>query len=247
MVIEIGPGLGALTRHLVVTNPVFAIEVDHRLVEELRQSLPSDRLKIIAADALTLDWQALLDEAVAFYKEQCGHAETLRLRVVANLPYYISTPIMERLLAVGARLFDLTLMLQKEVVERITAKPGGKEYGYLSVLVQLHAEAKQRFEVPPSAFRPAPKVRSAIVQLRPRPQLAVKVSDAARFMKLVSISFAQRRKTIANNLKAVARLLPEGKNIEATLQSIGIDPKRRAETLSLDEFAALFGALFDTK
>ncbi|HKP12039.1 MAG TPA: rRNA adenine dimethyltransferase family protein, partial [Blastocatellia bacterium] len=163
----------------------------------------------------------------------------------ANLPYYISTAIIERLMALGKRVTDMTLMLQSEVVERITSPPGGREYGYLSVLVQYHCQASKLFDVPPSAFRPQPKVQSAILRLSVRERPAVGVSDEARFFALVRAAFAQRRKTIANNLKAARHALGLTVEISAALEQAGIQPQRRAETLALDDFAALHHALFN--
>jgi 16S rRNA (adenine1518-N6/adenine1519-N6)-dimethyltransferase len=139
---------------------------------------------------------------------------------------------------------DLTLMLQNEVVERITSGPGGKEYGYLSVHVQYHCVATKLFEVPPSAFKPAPKVQSAVVKLVVRESPAVAVSDEARFLAVVRAAFAQRRKTSLNNLKAATSALSFAQPIGRALEVAGVDSKRRAETLSLAEFGALHDALF---
>ena len=246
LILEIGPGMGALTRLLVERSGlVIAVEVDTRLAGELRRSLVSDRLLIVEADALTLNWDELISTETLRRKATGeGSQELARVRVVANLPYYISTPIIERLIRLRGRLFDLTLMLQNEVVERITSGPGCKEYGYLSAFVQYHCAATKLFEVPPSAFKPAPKIQSAIVKLVVRERPAVEVSDESEFFALVRASFAQRRKTIANNLRAAPSALAFTKPIEAALEAAGIDPRRRAETFSLEEFGALHAALF---
>jgi 16S rRNA (adenine1518-N6/adenine1519-N6)-dimethyltransferase len=246
IILEIGPGMGALTRLLVERSGlVIAVEIDSRLAGELRRSLVSDRLSIVEADALTLNWDELISSETLSRKALGENSdEPARVRVVANLPYYISTPIIERLIHLRGRLFDLTLMLQNEVVERMTSEPGCKEYGYLSVFVQYHCVATKLFEVPPSAFKPAPKIQSAIVKLVVRERPAVEVSDESEFFALVRASFAQRRKTIANNLRAASSALSFTQPIESALIAAGIDPRRRAETFSLEEFRALHAALF---
>ena len=152
-------------------------------------------------------------------------------------------PIIERLLLVGRSVFDMTLMLQKEVADRITTGPGGKEYGYLSVMVQYYCIATKLFEVPPSAFTPVPRVQSAVINLTVRERPAVEVSDAAKFSALVRAAFAQRRKTILNNLKAADRVLGFTEALASALEAASVAPQRRAETLSLEEFAALSWAL----
>ena len=246
IILEVGPGLGALTRLLVERSGcVIAVEIDSRLAAELRRSISSDNLSIIEADALTVNWDELINSGIASWKAAGrGDGDEPRVRVVANLPYYISTPIIERLIQLRSRVHDLTLMLQSEVVERMTSGPGGRDYGYLSVHVQYYCVVTKLFEVPPSAFRPAPKVQSAIVKLDVRDRPAVDVADEARFFALVRAAFAQRRKTILNNLKAAQGTLPFARPIEAALDAAGVDSKRRAETLSLAEFAALNAALF---
>jgi 16S rRNA (adenine1518-N6/adenine1519-N6)-dimethyltransferase len=246
VILEIGPGTGALTRLLVErSGHVIAVEIDPRLADELRRSITSENLSIIEADALAVNWNEIMSTGIASLKAQRGgNSEQARVRVVANLPYYISTPIIERLIQSQGPIFDLTLMLQNEVVERITSGPGSKEYGYLSVYVQYHCVATKLFEVPPSAFRPAPKVQSAVVRLLARDRPAVDVSDEARFLAVARSSFAQRRKTILNNLKAASNALSFTQPIETALEIAGIDPRRRAETLSLAEFGALHDALF---
>jgi 16S rRNA (adenine1518-N6/adenine1519-N6)-dimethyltransferase len=237
VVIEIGPGKGALTSLLAERSGwVFAVEIDPALVEELRRAVQAENLTIVEADALEVNWEELIEEG----KSKLSRREQPHVRVVANLPYYISTPLIERLLSVGRRLFDMTLMLQKEVADRITSEPGGKEYGYLSVMVQYYSEAEKLFEVPASAFAPPPRVRSAVIRLRVRERAAVEVGDEVKFFKLVRAAFAQRRKTILNNLKAAAKTLDVHTDVESALEAASIEPRRRAETLSLAEFAALY-------
>ncbi len=246
VIIEIGPGTGALTRMLTKRSGfVVAVEVDRRLAELLKREIKAENLWIVTADALSLNWNELIDEAKWKLPAAADRArDSHRVRVVANLPYYISTPIIERLLSLGTRLFDMTLMLQKEVADRITTGPGGKDYGYLSVLVQYHSIATKLFEVPPSAFTPVPRVQSAVIKLKMRTQAAVEVADEARFFKLVQASFAQRRKTILNNLKAAAGSSAFTEDVESALEAASVAPQRRAETLSLAEFAELCESLY---
>lgn len=246
VIIEIGPGTGALTRLLAETSGyVVAIEIDPRLVTELGTTVSRKNLSIIHADALTLDWPRLISEAITSWREQPGASdEQPRVRIVANLPYYVSTPIIERLIRQREHIFDMTLMLQNEVVQRITSGPGGRDYGYLSVLVQYYSKAKKLFEVAPAAFKPAPKVWSAIVRLELRDSLLIDVADEGKFFALVKACFAQRRKTISNNLKAAAPSLGITGRSDAALEHAQIDPRRRAETLSIEEFGALYHGLF---
>lgn len=245
IVVEIGSGTGALTRMLVERSAyVVAIEIDSRLVQELKSSLKADNLAIVAADALTVDWVKLIQDAKSkVHSLGLSDNERSRVRIVANLPYYIATPIIERLLSLKGHLCDLTLMLQKEVADRITTGPGSRDYGYLSVLVQYYCGATKLFDVPPWAFTPAPKVQSAVIQLTMREVASVNVVDEEQFFALVRAAFAQRRKTILNNLKAARTLefsKPPGPALEAAL----VAPQRRAETLSIAEFARLYEELY---
>ncbi len=247
IIFEIGPGMGALTR-LLLAKPagyVVAIELDPRMIDKLRRDIRTDNFHLIEADALKADWADVLAEAIAKWRQLALASvnQTPRCRVVANLPYYISTPIMERLMQQGKRIFDMTLMLQREVVERIISPPGSKEYGYLSVLVQYHCQVEKLFDVPPTAFTPAPKVHSSIIRLEPFIN-PFRIDDSGQFFKLVGAAFAQRRKTILNNLKAAATVLRFNQSPETALQQAGIDPKRRAETLSIEDFSRLYSLLF---
>lgn len=246
MIIEIGSGTGALTAMLSKrSGQLVAIEVDARLAEELRRSLNAANLTIINADALSLHWTELIESSKAKVDAHLqGEEGRNRVRIVANLPYYISTPIIEKLLSCASLIFDMTLMLQKEVADRIAAEPGGKEYGYLSVMVQYYCVATKLFEVPPSAFTPEPKVDSAVIRLRVREQPAVKVADQRRFFSLVRACFAQRRKTILNNLKVAAASQSFTRDVQWALEAASVASQRRAETLSIAEFAALAEVLY---
>lgn len=245
IVIEIGSGTGALTGMLVQRSAyVVAIEIDARLAQALEGSLIADNLSIVADDALSVDWAELIAFAQSkVHSLQSPDNEKKRVRIVANLPYYISTPIIERLLTLNGHLFDMTLMLQKEVADRITTGPGSKDYGYLSVMVQYFCDATKLFEVPSWAFTPAPKIQSAVIRLAMRGRAPVHVANEARFFAVVRAAFAQRRKTILNNLKA-AKTLEFSQPLEMALEAAFVEPRRRAETLSLAEFALLCEALY---
>lgn len=231
-IIEIGAGRGALTARLMgQVGRLVAIEFDRELVPVLQQRFVGrDNFTLVEDDALAVDYCALV-------------APAREARVVANLPYNISTAILQRLFEGRACLTELVLMLQREVVDRITAAPGTSERGYLSVLTEAYCEAEALFDVAPDAFRPAPKVWSTVVRLRLRESVAAEVSDEALLWRVVSAGFAQRRKTIYNNLRhAPAPLLPlveaaGGANV--LLERAAIEPQRRAETLTLAEWVAL--------
>jgi len=246
IIIEIGPGTGALTGLLAErAGRVIAVELDRRLADELKAALVQfEKISVVQDDALTIDWAELVGRARAEFEQNSANSAAPRVRVVANLPYYISTAIIEKLLAQRRTIFDMTLMLQKEVVERITSGPGTRDYGYLSIVVQYHCEASKLFDVSPAAFKPAPKVDSAVVRLTFREQPWVSVHDEARFFAVVRACFAQRRKTILNNLKAATSQMNFTSLLEDALRAAKVEPKRRAETLSLAEFAALADALY---
>jgi 16S rRNA (adenine1518-N6/adenine1519-N6)-dimethyltransferase len=228
---------------------VTAIEIDRRLSEELTRSIRAKNFRLIERDALEVDWPDLARAARDQLNEALSATGTelvpIRVRVVANLPYYISTAIIERLLTTRPGFFDLTLMLQEEVVDRIISQPGGRDYGFLSVLVQYYSDPVKMFVVPPNAFRPAPKVNSAIVRLAVRDTPAVEAVDETRFFQLVRAAFAHRRKTILNNLKAAAGTLQFSRPPESALEMASMDHRRRAETLSLSDFATLSWKLWE--
>lgn len=218
--LEIGPGLGALTQPLLDAGvKLDVVELDRDLVKILSKRF-ADRsnFTIHGADALQFDFASLV---------QPGE----KLRVIGNLPYNISTPLMFHLLDNANLIQDMHFMLQKEVVDRICAEPGSKQYGRLSVMMQYFCDTECLFDVPPESFDPVPKVMSAIVKLTPHSQPPVAITDFEQFSQLVTKAFSQRRKTIRNSLKELLS--------EAQMQAIAINPNARAEELSLEEFARL--------
>lgn len=216
-VVEIGPGTGALTRHLIErAGRIIAVEFDRDLITGLEREFGrSGKFELVNADALQLDLDRLSDDKV---------------KVIGNLPYNVATPILQRLAAQRENLAAMVLMFQREVVERITAEPGTKQRGYLSVLSQNAFAAEKLFDVAPTAFAPVPKVWSSVVRFIPKPA----TPDEAVFLRLVSIAFAHKRKTLLNNLKVS---VPHATD---AIAAAGIDGIRRAETLSLDEWRSLF-------
>ena len=220
VIIEIGPGRGALTERLVNSgSSVVAVELDRNLAAILARQFANDsNFRIVEANALEVNFQDLKVESNA------------KMKLVANLPYYISTAILQRLAEQRECFSELVLMFQKEVVDRITAKPGNSERGFLTVIVEAGFHVEKLFDVPSSAFFPRPKVSSAVVRLTPKPKSGL---DETSFRTLASSSFAQKRKTIANNLRS------KYPNCEIALTKAGIDPARRAETLTLQEWMRL--------
>jgi 16S rRNA (adenine1518-N6/adenine1519-N6)-dimethyltransferase len=214
--VEIGPGLGALTRPvLAASGHLHVVEIDRDLIERLGAEFAGQALEIHQGDALKFDFGALGAE----------------LRVIGNLPYNISTPILFHLSEYADSILDMTFMLQKEVVERMVAEPGGSDYGRLSVMLQYRFRVDKQFDVAPGAFRPMPKVTSAIVRLTPRPPQELGARDAALLARIVSAAFGQRRKTLHNTLRDFAA--------DAMLAELGIDPGLRGERLSVDDFVRI--------
>ncbi|MFJ5717996.1 16S rRNA (adenine(1518)-N(6)/adenine(1519)-N(6))-dimethyltransferase RsmA [Neobacillus sp. NPDC093127] len=236
--IEIGPGIGALTEQLARTSKkVVAFEIDQRLLPILKDTLsPYPNVNIIHKDVLEADVQAV------FAEEFSGIDDVM---VVANLPYYVTTPIIMKLLEDKLPIRGIVCMLQKEVADRISARPGTKEYGSLSIAIQYYTEAETVMIVPKTVFVPQPNVDSAVIRLTKREQPAVTVKDEDFFFQITKSCFAQRRKTLLNNLTSQ---LPEGKqkkeDILAALNVCGIEPSRRGETLSLEEFGRLSDELY---
>ncbi len=220
LVIEIGPGRGALTERLLArADRVVAIEIDAGLVELLRAKFQGEpRLTVVEADALETDLS------------QWGPAS-----IAGNLPYYAATPIIEKVLSLGVAATRAVFLVQKEVAARLAARPGSRDYGYLSVQTQLHADVERLFDVPPSAFRPPPAVDSTVVRLLPRNRAAeLGIADPARFLRFAGQCFRQKRKTLRNNLAGVY-----GKDAMDGWPEAG----KRAEELTLEEFAELYRRL----
>jgi len=223
--VEIGPGRGAITEPLLATTDgnLDVIELDRDLIPILRaQFFRHQGLTIHEADALQFNYAQL-------------KTDDRLLRLVGNLPYNISTPLMFHLLSYAPIIQDMHFMLQKEVVERLCAAPGDKAYGRLGIMMQYQCEARYLFTVPPESFDPAPKVDSAIVRLTPRKTIRNPVNNFDLFEQIVKAAFAQRRKTLRNNLKDIVD--------DAVLESLAIDPSCRAETLSIDQFVSISNAL----
>ncbi|HXI61056.1 MAG TPA: 16S rRNA (adenine(1518)-N(6)/adenine(1519)-N(6))-dimethyltransferase RsmA [Pyrinomonadaceae bacterium] len=235
-IIEIGPGRGALTSLLIEkAKRVVAIEFDRDLVAQLRSKFStSANFELIEADALTVDFCSAIQPAPS-------------ARVVANLPYNIATAILQRLIEQRHCLTDMTLMLQREVVDRITAAAGSSDRGYLSVFVEAYCQTEKLFDVAPQAFRPAPKVWSTVVNLRVRKNIAIDVKNEKLLWQVVSAGFAHPRKTILNNLReapeAIQELLKKRGGASIVLCEAGLPPLRRAETFALEEWALLVNAI----
>jgi len=231
--LEVGPGLGEMTMLLASkARRVIAIEIDESIVALLKDRLDDyDNIVLHRGDALKFD----------FLGESRKWGE--KLKVVSNLPYSISTQLLFCFVEMKDAFSGMTLMLQKEVAERIVAAPGGKQYGVLSVLLQLYCDASIRFLVPPSSFYPRPKVESAVVRFDFLEKPRVEIKDEALFRKVVKASFGHRRKTLKNALKNFGFFNSKAWDVEAHFRRAGIDPTRRGETLTLEEFAALSEAV----
>lgn len=218
-IVEIGPGLGALTAPLIErAGHLHAVEIDRDLIARLKERYSPDILTIHEGDALAFDFDSL-----------AGQARTLR--VVGNLPYNISTPLLFHLAAFADRIKDMTFMLQKEVVMRMVADPGTEEYGRLSVMLQYRFRIGRLFDVPPGAFRPAPKVMSSIVRMAPLPAEKLTAIDEGLLAEIVTAAFGQRRKTLRNTLKPYMD--------EADFTALDVDGGLRGERLSVADFVRL--------
>lgn len=217
-VVEIGPGHGTLTKMLAgVAKKVITIELDYELYEKLKNELKEFKnIELIHGDALRYAYERLEP-----------------FKVVANIPYYITTPIIFRLIETRKNLKSMTLTIQKEVAQRIVGKPNTKDYGVLSIAVQYFGDPKLKFIIPKGAFRPVPKVDSAVIHIEIFDSPKVIVTDERLFFRIIKTAFAQRRKTLSNSLKSIS------KDIKEILLNAKIDPNRRAETLSIEEFAML--------
>ena len=218
--VEIGPGTGVLTERLVATlDRLHVVEIDRDLAAELRSRFSDGKVVVHQADALDFDFESVASP----------------MRVVGNLPYNVSTPILFRMAALAQRIRDCVFMLQKEVVERMVAAPGTPEYGRLSVMLQYRFAMALALRVPPGAFTPPPKVDSAVVRMEPLGGNRPRARDEALFAAIVGAAFSQRRKMLRSALRSI--VAPEA------FVSAGIDPVRRGETLSVAEFIALADAV----
>jgi 16S rRNA (adenine1518-N6/adenine1519-N6)-dimethyltransferase len=217
-IVEIGPGPGRMTRMLAErVKRLIAIELDHGLYQKLAGDFIAYRnVEIVHGDVLQFPFEAL-DV----------------FKVVANIPYYITTPIIFRLLDAKQNLRSMTLTIQKEVAQRIVAAPGSKDYGVLSISTQFHTEPELKFIIPKEVFRPVPKVDSAVIHMTIRREPPVSVRDEKLLFSIIRMAFSQRRKTLSNSLKSF------GQDIKSILSTAGIDPRRRPETLSIEDFARL--------
>ncbi|GGK32013.1 ribosomal RNA small subunit methyltransferase A [Caldalkalibacillus thermarum] len=235
-VIEVGPGIGALTEQLAIrAGRVVAFEIDQRLIPILEESLrPYDNVHIIHQDVLKAD----LEQVVKTYLRGLD-----KLKVVANLPYYVTTPILLHFIESGLRFEHIVVMVQKEVADRLTATAGSKDYGSLTVFVQYYTEPELIKVVPKTVFVPRPQVDSALVKLSLRKEPPVQVVDEDLFFKTVRACFAQRRKTLLNNLLHQLVGKERKRELVQVLHELDIDPSRRGETLTIAEFARLANGL----
>lgn len=224
-IIEIGPGIGSLTKGLLdKAGKVTAIELDSELIPILEEELKGyDNLVLLHNDALKVDFNELIPEGK-------------NVKIVANLPYYVTTPIIVKLLTGGYKFKTITIMIQKEVAQRITSKPSCKAYGALSLFAQYYCKTELLLNVPPTSFIPAPKVDSMVIKLTRLEEPAVKVLDKELFFKIIRESFNMRRKTLRNSLRNIT---DDKVKLEKAFIDTDIDPIRRGETLSIDEFAKL--------
>lgn len=233
LVVEIGPGIGVLTAEAAeAAAHVAAIEIDKKLLPILKETLADyDNIQIVNADVLKTDLEGIIEDCRA------QRLFTGGVKIIGNLPYYITTPIIMKILEDGVSADSITIMMQKEVADRIKAAPGGRIYGALSVAVQYYCTVEQVAAVPKEVFIPRPKVDSAVLRLTPRPKRPVELTDEALFFACIKAGFGQRRKTLLNSLTGLRGLCKE--EIKEVLFRAEIDPARRAETLNIEEFARI--------
>ena len=235
-VIEVGPGIGTLTREISKrAKNVIAVEIDKNLIPILGKTLSDlENVELINEDILKMDIKKVIDEKF----------EGKRVKLIANLPYYITTPIVMRFIEEEIPVSSIVVMIQKEVADRMNASPSTKEYGSLSVAVQYYCETEIVTNVPKTVFIPQPKVDSTVIRLDVLENPRIKVMDKKLFFKVVKGAFSKRRKTILNCLGSYDMGMPK-EDIKRILQSAGIDPVRRGETLSIDEFATLANEFYE--
>jgi 16S rRNA (adenine1518-N6/adenine1519-N6)-dimethyltransferase len=231
VIVEVGPGLGEMTLALArLAKHVIAIEIDAKLVQVLKKKLADfPNVEVVKSDILKVDFKHFFEK------------EGQPIKVVANLPYQISTPLLFRFIEAKGVFSTLTLMLQREVAERMVAPAGGKDYGPLSIFVQLFLDVSIRFFIKPSAFFPSPKVESAVVRMVWKEKPMIETNHEEWFKSVVRAGFGHRRKTLANALKHSELSLPD--SIESRMEKVGINPRRRPETLMTEEFIRLAQAL----
>lgn len=237
MVLEIGPGIGTMTQYLAeAAGKVIAVEIDKNLIPILSDTLSEyQNVRIINEDVLKLDLRKLADE------ENGGKA----IKVVANLPYYITTPIIMGLFENHVLVESITVMVQKEVADRMQTGPGSKDYGALSLAVQYYAEPYIVANVPPNCFMPRPKVGSAVIRLTRHKEPPVEVKDEKLMFDIIRASFNQRRKTLANGLNNSDKITCSKEIITEAIEKLGKGPSVRGEALSLQEFASLSNDIFE--
>jgi len=264
IVVEIGPGIGVITQAAAEdAASVVAIEIDKNLIPILGETLSDyPNTRIVNQDVLKTDINEIIDferarlenlnkEIIEELKLEGNREEAIKdleeknyeVKVIGNLPYYITTPIIMKILEDGVHAKSITCMMQKEVAERIKAKPGGKDYGALSVAVQYYCEVENVCNVPKEVFVPRPQVDSIVLRLDIREKPPVVLKDKNMFFSVVKAGFGMRRKTLSNSLMGVGGITKE--QVNTCLEKAGIDPKRRAETLSLEEFASLANTVFE--
>ena len=233
LVIEIGPGIGVLTAEAAeAAAKVVAVEIDRKLIPILAETLADyDNVRVINADILKTDINEIIRE------EREAGSFTGNVKIIGNLPYYITTPIIMGLLESGVHAESITIMMQKEVADRIKAEPGGKIYGAISVAVQYYCTVEQVTGVPKEVFMPRPKVDSSVLKLSIREERPVELVEENAFFACIKAGFGQRRKTLLNSLTGVMGLSREA--VKEVLARAGVEPSRRAETLNIKEFAAI--------
>ena len=241
MAIEIGPGIGVLTAELAErTAFTAAIEIDERLIPILEETLSDfDNVRVIHQDILKTDIRQLIEES------RDEGRFTGKVHIIGNLPYYITTPILMKILEDGVPADSITVMMQKEVADRIRSAPGNRTYGAISVAVQYYCDVTKITDVPKEAFIPRPKVESTVLKLEPIQGKRAELKDEKEFFRCVRAGFAQRRKTLLNSLSSAGGI--EKAKAREILDLAGIDPGRRAETLTVEEFAKIANVIADEK
>jgi len=231
-VLEIGPGFGTLTQRLCsASKKVVAVEIDDMSADILAENLSDcDNLKIVRGDILKIDLKALIADEFG---------DDAKIKVVANLPYYITTPILMLLIEGGFPIDSITVMIQKEVADRLLAGPGGKDYGAITLAVQYRCVCTPVTVAPPGSFMPPPKVTSEVIRLDLRENPKVQVNDEKMLFKVIKAAFAQRRKTLLNTLSNSNAFSMSKEELSDMLQKLGIDPCRRGETISMEEYAKI--------